>query len=1079
MIHKSPYPGLRPFTEDEAIFFRGREAHVFQIIKSLEEKRFVMITGASGDGKSSIVYAGLVPKAKAGFFKARFNNWKVYDFRPEKSPFENMCVKVAEALKMDKVYVKKELSYGFSSLVNLYKKSDLYYEENGNDFEGLSAEQRVEKKRGAGNLLLIVDQFEEFFTNTENLNNGSPNDSSHLVANLLSHTVQIAKEQNLPIYVVFTMRSDYIGNCASLRGVPELIGYSQYFIPRLNREEIADVVRDPADLNGDKIQNRLVDHLINSTTEGADQLPIIQHCMNRIWRSADGNDLDLYHLALCQGLKSEDLPKEQQELPEIKSIPKSSAEKSLNNVINAHASNLFEQSIEYFITKHPKFKKEDVEENLISLMKSLAKMDNGKGVRYKVIFGELVSNLKYPMNLQQANDLIFLFRKEGNDLLAPYSNQIEILKENDPLEISHESLIRNWIRLKKWVVLDTQDYQTFQDLKGQSSKWEENQRSNNYLLGIGPLDYFDKWFKVTNPSVFWIMKYEQLKNSEINIKDSISGTLEQIKLFLAESRSAIKKAQQAEKRRRKVLLIAVSIAVLVLSSITVWAFREKSLADSAKKVAQTEKKNAELATQEAIKSEEKALYLSALSDSSLKVSEENEKLANQAKSDALQQKSIAESSKIFAQKQAKIAKDESNKALIALDQLLEQKSLTESQRDSANIARMEAYELSMQSISTSLALQASRVEIKPELAGLMAFHANEFNNSVNGSKKSPAIFSGSTSALSKLKGNDYNLLDELKFMPNDLLVDDNEKNIYAIDNEGFVDIWNFKDGFFKGPKHKGTTKLNSNFEGLSANAFLLEKSSMAFVDLEGNLSYFESLDKTSPTLQFSNHSSIIRKVIKNGNKLISGGGDGKIIIQSIDGDFTNKEIPIEGIVLDISILNSKIVIITRGKCLVIDLESEYQLKEISLSGGLRSCSVSKEKIIISNNKGEIFQLNENLVITKKIQFGYFPIGKIEISPDGNTLAIASANRRIGIYNLTNLEQDPMIIDNVGFQIRTLAISNDGFLIAGLENGDCRFWSTNISQNITEICANLTRSLTKDEWEKYIGNKIEYNEACKK
>ena len=107
-------------------------------------------------------------------------------------------------------------------------------------------------------------------------------------------------------------------------------------------------------------------------------------------------------------------------------------------------------------------------------MKSLAKMDNGKGVRYKVIFGELVSNLKYPMNLQQANDLIFLFRKEGNDLLAPYSNQIEILKENDPLEISHESLIRNWIRLKKWVVLDTQDYQTFQDLKGQSSKWEEN-----------------------------------------------------------------------------------------------------------------------------------------------------------------------------------------------------------------------------------------------------------------------------------------------------------------------------------------------------------------------------------------------------------------------------------------------------------------------------------------------------------------------------------------------------------------------------------------------------------------------------
>ena len=85
MNKNSPYPGLRPFTEEEAIFFRGRENHVSQIINSLEENHFVMITGASGDGKSSIVYAGLVPKAKAGFFKAQFNNWAIHTFRPEKS----------------------------------------------------------------------------------------------------------------------------------------------------------------------------------------------------------------------------------------------------------------------------------------------------------------------------------------------------------------------------------------------------------------------------------------------------------------------------------------------------------------------------------------------------------------------------------------------------------------------------------------------------------------------------------------------------------------------------------------------------------------------------------------------------------------------------------------------------------------------------------------------------------------------------------------------------------------------------------------------------------------------------------
>ena len=85
------YPGLRPFNEDEAIFFKGRDEHIEQITRQLEEKKFLMLTGASGDGKSSLVYAGLIPNARAGFFKAKFGNWIVVDFRPERSPLKNLA----------------------------------------------------------------------------------------------------------------------------------------------------------------------------------------------------------------------------------------------------------------------------------------------------------------------------------------------------------------------------------------------------------------------------------------------------------------------------------------------------------------------------------------------------------------------------------------------------------------------------------------------------------------------------------------------------------------------------------------------------------------------------------------------------------------------------------------------------------------------------------------------------------------------------------------------------------------------------------------------------------------------------
>ena len=96
-----PYPGLRPFNEEESIFFKGREQQVERLVKRLEEKKFLMVNGASGDGKSSLIYAGVIPYAKAGFFKAKYNNWIVADFRPERSPLKNLTSSLCKQFKID------------------------------------------------------------------------------------------------------------------------------------------------------------------------------------------------------------------------------------------------------------------------------------------------------------------------------------------------------------------------------------------------------------------------------------------------------------------------------------------------------------------------------------------------------------------------------------------------------------------------------------------------------------------------------------------------------------------------------------------------------------------------------------------------------------------------------------------------------------------------------------------------------------------------------------------------------------------------------------------------------------------
>ena len=64
-----PYTGLRSFTEEESLYFKGRDEQIDQVTAQLEQRKFLMLTGASGEGKSSLIYAGLIPNARAGFFQ--------------------------------------------------------------------------------------------------------------------------------------------------------------------------------------------------------------------------------------------------------------------------------------------------------------------------------------------------------------------------------------------------------------------------------------------------------------------------------------------------------------------------------------------------------------------------------------------------------------------------------------------------------------------------------------------------------------------------------------------------------------------------------------------------------------------------------------------------------------------------------------------------------------------------------------------------------------------------------------------------------------------------------------------------
>lgn len=512
-----PYTGLRPFTEEESIYFKGRDEHIEQATRQLEKNKFIMLTGASGDGKSSLVYAGIIPNAKAGFLKASFSNWAVVDFRPERSPMTNLSEALATQLNINADTVSTELKYGFSALVDIYKASPLYYDTHSPEWTQGDDRAKNERRRKAANLIILADQFEEFFTNPENFEKGVPSQEAMSVTNLLLETARIALEENLPIYVVVTMRSDFIGQCAAFRGLPEYIGFSQFFVPRLNRKELREVIEEPAVLSGNVIERRLTERLIHDIVEGTDQLPILQHALNQIWKMADEGQspMDLIHYAMVGGMPGNELPDEDAakfnawfaRLPSNVQICYD--EPDLQNVLNTHANKLYNQDADHLReTQKGNVSDDDAKMIIKTAFKCLTKINNSRAVRNRMTLGEITAIINVPhLDYKTVGNVLDIFREPGNTLLRPFSETTPELSENDVLDITHESLIRNWENLEQWAKEEFNSYNISRDFDQQLSRWIESNRSNDFLLYIGPLTYFESWIKEEKPNAAWAARY--------------------------------------------------------------------------------------------------------------------------------------------------------------------------------------------------------------------------------------------------------------------------------------------------------------------------------------------------------------------------------------------------------------------------------------------------------------------------------------------------------------------------------------------------------------------------------------------
>ena len=261
----NPFVGLRPFEESEAHLFFGRDGQSDEIVNRLAQRRFVAVVGGSGSGKSSLVRAGVFPDLRGGFMATAGSHWRIACLRPGNAPIGSLAERCTALCASPRTLLMR--CRPRSSRQRCAARR--------------SGSAKSSAKRGSprgDNVLVVVDQFEELFRYKRVRAGASADDDAAAFVKLL---IEAPQATGLPIYVMLTMRSDFLGDCAQFRGLPETMNDSQYLVPRMNRDERRQAIEGPVGVGGAAISPRLVQRLLNDVGEDPDQLPILQHALMR------------------------------------------------------------------------------------------------------------------------------------------------------------------------------------------------------------------------------------------------------------------------------------------------------------------------------------------------------------------------------------------------------------------------------------------------------------------------------------------------------------------------------------------------------------------------------------------------------------------------------------------------------------------------------------------------------------------------------------------------------------------------------------------------------------------------------